>query len=494
MKKLAVLLSLLMMMPSLTMVACSEDTSSDNSSDMQNDAAPVETEMETEPDIYAEGLAALSDTGYNGAEFSLLTRAKELYESFSEELTGESTNDIIFERNAYIEEQFDVTLNITSAENHDILIQMMTDSVMANDMLYDLVAQRNYKASELIAKGLCGNWLDISPVNLDAPWWTQMANEDATINNKLFAITGDFCITNMLYLYVMFYNADAAVTHGITAESLQNAVLDGTWTYDTFNSLVKDLYEDTNGDGTADASDLYGMVLSSDNMLDAWLTAFDQPIFEVTPSEKMNITLVTDKTISALEKVYSLYHENAGTFNFGEWKTQDAQDAFNSGHGVFLAGQLNDARTRHADVNFNLGILPYPKWDEAQKEYYSVSGDIYSALVYPMNTPESDYAFIGTITEALTIVTSRDVAPVFFDSALKGRYSMDQNTAEIVDIIMNGRCFDFSIQWGNQLQIPYMFRNLIIEKSTDLSSTYARTEKSIQTNLAMIEKIYGIGE
>jgi len=57
---------------------------------------------------------------------------------------------------------------------------------------------------------------------------------------------------------------------------------------------------------------------------------------------------------------------------------------------------------------------------------------------------------------------------------------------------MDGRRFDFSFQWGNQLQIPYMFRNLIINQSTDLASTYASAESAIQSNIEIIKECYGL--
>lgn len=494
MKKTAWLLIICMLLPTITMTACSDTPEASSDKTAVNEAADDVTvqEEEEEANIYDEGLAAITTDGYGGAEFTVLTRDSEVFEEYAEELTGETTNDAIYNRNLNVENFCDIKLKIENAPEHDTLTRWVANSITAGDQLYDLIAQKDYKASELVSQTMCGNWLDIPAMNLDAPWWTTLANAESIINNKLFAITGDYCITSMLYLFVLFYNADAGEMNGITAESLQSSVLEGTWTIDSFNSLVKDLYIDSNGDGAADAKDFYGMSVCGDATLDAWLNAFDQKMIEVNAEGGLDVVFITEKTMDALEKVFALYNENTGTFNPGSWKTDECNNIFKNSNCIFTAGTLNSARNVFADVNFNLGILPYPKWNEEQDKYYSLASDCFSVLIFPINLPESEYEFLGTVTEALTIFTSRDVAPVFYDSALKGRYSMDRNTSEIVDLIMKGRRFDFAFQYGNQLQVAYMFRNEVINKTKNLASTYAKSEKLVNKNIEKVAANYGL--
>ena len=69
---------------------------------------------------------------------------------------------------------------------------------------------------------------------------------------------------------------------------------------------------------------------------------------------------------------------------------------------------------------------------------------------------------------------------------------MDANTAQIIDIIMDGRRFDFSFQYGNDILVPYMFRNQIIAQSNDIVSTYEKSQKAIETKLSAIAGYYGL--
>ncbi len=165
---------------------------------------------------------------------------------------------------------------------------------------------------------------------------------------------------------------------------------------------------------------------------------------------------------------------------------------FVSDHALFTTGILNDARTSFAGMESDFGVLPFPMWDEEQDGYYTVASDQFTVLAYPINTPESDYEYLGTITEVLSVVSKRDVVPAFYDSALKNRYSMDANTAKIIDIIMDGRLFEFSFPYGNEIELPYIFRNQIIGNSANIMSYYSSKQKLIGRMLQKIGKYYGL--
>ena len=492
MKKITFHLAILMLASSISLTACSVNTAPEEKNDAQASSTEAAAEKETEPDVYEEGLKPLSEMKFDGAEFSILTRNNEGFEMHQEELTGESTSDAVYNRNLAVESMYDVDITVFEAGNWDNVTDTMRVSVLANDMLYDLVGQTDFKTYAIVESSLCGNWMDIPMLDKDARWWTSLANEEATINGKLYTITGDLCLTNMLYLNVFFYNADRAHDYGITPESLQNSVFEGKWTFDELNSIIKSVYEDTNGDGIRDAEDFYGALLSPNGTLDAWLTAFDQPLTDVSDDGHIEIVMFTDKTISALGKVNTMYYENNGSYNPGSWKDDDMDQLFKNDRGLFLPAWMNKARTVFSDMDSDYGILPYPKWDESQTDYYSLAGDQFTVLAFPINTPPSEYEFLGTITEALTILSSRDVAPEFYDSALKGRYSLDANTAKIVDIIMAGRCFAFAFQYGNLVELPYMFRNCIMENSVNIASAYQAKETMIGKQFEKIEEYYGL--
>ena len=489
-KKLCILLVLLLLGSSLVSCSGSSDSKEITPSNPTNDTTSAENETET-TNIYDEAAAALPTEKYADKTFTILTREEVSFEIDAESETGEITNDAVYSRNMKIEDTYGIKIATVSVGNWDDVTNSLEASINAGDHTYDLAGQVDFKVYAVVGKQLCGNWLDLPHVDLSREWWANLVNDAATINGKLYTAAGDIGITSILYTDCLFYNADFAEASGITVESLQNAVFDKQWTLDYFYNLVANFYTDTNGDGVKDAGDVYGFAVSPGNNTDGWLTAFDQPIANVDKDGKIAISLLSDKTISALEKLNRLHWEEQGVYNPGAWDFT-MPELVASRHALFTTGIFNDARTSFSGMEDDFGILPFPMWDEAQGTYYAGANDQFTVLVFPIDTQESDYEYLGTITEALAIESARTVRPAFYNSALKNRYSMDANTAQIIDIIMDGRRFDFSFQYGNDILVPYMFRNQIIAQSNDIVSTYEKSQKAIETKLSAIACYYGL--
>jgi len=79
--------------------------------------------------------------------------------------------------------------------------------------------------------------------------------------------------------------------------------------------------------------------------------------------------------------------------------------------------------------------------------------------------------------EALNAESWKTVSLTYYDEAMKGRYSADETTAEIIDLIMESRIFD----WGYQVaifapglaKIPFVFACQIQDNDVQLASVLA---------------------
>jgi len=152
---------------------------------------------------------------------------------------------------------------------------------------------------------------------------------------------------------------------------------------------------------------------------------------------------------------------------------------------------FDDCYSTLRDVEFAYGVLPYPKYDEEQPGYYTNSMDQHSVFGTPKTLPEGDYEFVGIMMEVLNAETYKTVYPEFYDAALKGKYSEDTATAEMIDLIMDGRVFEFSFQFGEYLSsLPYMFRNCLYNNDTNLSSSLKKVQKSLKKKLQEMYSFY----
>ena len=117
-------------------------------------------------------------------------------------------------------------------------------------------------------------------------------------------------------------------------------------------------------------------------------------------------------------------------------------DVFSGGRAMFCDMSLNKISTFLSEMTDPYGILPMPKYDEAQPEYLSfVNGA--TALVMVAKT-EKDPEFVGTIIEAMATCNYDNVTPKLFQVITKLQAAQDPDSSSMVDYIVRNRIFDLA--------------------------------------------------
>ncbi len=488
MKRFSAFLLLCAILLSATACGGTEKETTPTISDTQDgtaSATSADTEVqETEPAL-SDDLPAMD---YDGKVYRIAGIEGYTDEFFTEELTGEVENDAVFNRNARLSERFNVSIQAIpmsgdSGSIYNALVQYAT----AGDDFCDVAAPEVWNFHMATAAGIYQNWNDTKYVHLDKPWWNQQINDDATFNGKLFGLTGSFSVTYMTNTTATYVNSVLLQNYGLTEADLYALVLDGGWTIDYLSTLVEGMYQDINGNGSRDESDRYGFGANW-YYSDTWCSAFDIPVTGKADDGTLEIKLMQEKTYDALSKIYSLYYENNGVYFWENWT--GFMDYFTGGTLVFAQGTLNDAFNALRDMEDPFGIVPQPKYDEEQDGYHCLVSDGYSIVGMPTTVKDTD--FVSLMTEAMAAETYANVYPVYYDVALKSKYSKDEATASMIDLISAGAAFDVSFMYGTYLEmLPYMFRGCLNLKTTDIASTYAKAEKKIEKAL---DKIYAMYE
>ncbi|MHB1154918.1 MAG: hypothetical protein ACYCWE_15260 [Eubacteriales bacterium] len=484
---LRIVSSFLIMAIALTVFAsCSGDQAEEDTG-----TAPADSAQTTEETAFNRESAAdnLPEKDYEGAPFRIAVTENLMFEMTSDALDGEVTNDAVYSRNSKINERFHVDIQAVPFINNDLLYTGFLNSVMAGDNAYEIAGSFAYTSYNLVSSGQLADFMKLEYIDLDKPWWNKLSNNEAAINGRLYAAVSDLCVTAMLYTYGMFFNIDLGANYNIQAEDIYSDVFKGKWTLDSLMNLTKDIYQDANGDGRRDLSDIYGYSGYHDETADMWQIAFDNPITKKDDDGLPYPALMTEKLVSALEKIITLTYDQTGSFKGTEWNGE--ADLFNNGTVVFVPAYFKQAFDKFRFMDAAYTILPYPKWDETQSGYYTGAMDEYTVLMIPFNAP--DLEMISIITEALTVESYRTVTPAFYDIALKGKYAVDSETAEMIDIIMDGRRFDMAFMFGtsDQLQwLPYLFRKQLEVKKSDIASAYAKIEPIVTEGYKQIAEYY----
>jgi hypothetical protein len=450
------------------------------------DGTPEETEAaEEEADSRLSIPDELPEISFDGQEFRALTTTSKEFQFRVEELNGEVTNDAIFNRNQTIEDRFNakITTVLSNAPYDEI-----SKFVKASADECEIADHFEYKAYTPISQNSYLDWNTIPYIDQSKPWWNKASNEGSTINGKLFCIVGDLSITAMQFTYAMFFDMDLTEQYGYSGDDLYGLVFEGTWTLDKMREIAGNIWVDLNSDGKSNDGDTLGYAYWNYHGTDVWVTAMGEPITQYENGEII-VTLGSEKVSNALDKVIALVYETPGAYRFSD--ETHGRNEFIAGRIAIMPMMFEDCYGPLRDMEYTYGVLPYPKYDEAQEAYYTNSMDQHSVFGVPKTLPEDRYDFVGIMMEALNAESYKTVYPAFYDTALKNKYTEDPVTAKMIDLIMDGRVYEFSFQFGEYLSnLPYMFRYELYNGQNNLASTLQKNRKAINKKLEALYKMY----
>jgi hypothetical protein len=468
-----------------TYVSCSSpnnETTIDQASNSPNETLPDGEEETTEAVISDE----LPEKNYNGQKFTILIRTGFEEEFISESETGELVNDAIYARNRAVEERFNVDLETTAmaaAWANPAFNNAVINTVMAGDDSYQIIAGYAAMIMAAIQPNLFYDWLSMPYVNLEKPWWSEQIADSFTINGKLYAMTGDIALTLWQQFITIFYNKQIALDNNIT--DLYSLVKSGDWTFDKLTEYSKNITRDLDGNGTYDFNDMFGYGTDYATAVDAYQIAFDLPILKKTSDGSLECVLGSEKTIGAMQILNQYISDSGDVFMTPD---ADVTTMFKENRTLFFPSQLNNA-TKLRDMETDFGVLPYPKLDSTQSQYYTTSVDGFSLFLIPATS--ADKEFVGIITEALSAENNRSVIPVYYNIVLKDKLSRDLETSEMIDIIRDNLKFDLGYMNSYYFNgLGHIFVNLIRKNSSDIASEFAKVEPAVNAKIATMMEAY----
>ncbi|MHB1152439.1 MAG: hypothetical protein ACYCWE_16980 [Eubacteriales bacterium] len=451
----------------------------------------AETTVPAIPDNLPDGL------DLNGRTVKILSR---LYERYMDELTvdelnADVVNDAVYNRLINVQDRLNVVV-----ENSKIMgsnaahgpLEIITKTINAGDDLYDVYAGSMYNSTAIAADGF---WTDLNNVEyLDPlqPYWSNYYVEKATMGKALYTITGNLAISMIRLLGVTFFNK--AVIDDYNIEDLYTVVRNGDWTISKELSLIKDIYSDLNGNGERDNDDLYGLGTSDTFSVDAYTSSFDLEILTMDEEHYPYINVNLDKADSIVNTVFDMCFNTTGV-NTYHFDTDDSEmteiaNVFSQNRFVFMSNWLFSTETAYMrNMEADYGIIPYPKFDEDQTEYYTYANDQLSVYTIPRTIQDPSAA--GAVLEALCAISKDTVVQAYYEIALKSKYSRDSETSEMLDLILAGFKLDPAWMYCSVMNgLPQnMLRTQIWNKKNNLISSYASAEKSYVKALdKLIEK------
>ncbi|MCR5262669.1 MAG: hypothetical protein K6D94_02255 [Clostridiales bacterium] len=465
--------------------------------DIQDDS-PSNTD-EYGRDIIASGLPEDLDLGGKTVTFYLrpdFNGVQTAYELVAEEETGEIINDAVFKRNRAVEERLNVKLQIvdTGADSNSSYQNQIASGVLAGDSSFDIASLNGYFGPSLVSGGYFYNLRDAEYLCLDKPWWNSDFVDQITVFDSLYLITGDISLTATNRVFAEFFNKRTFADYYPDID-LYDTVRQGKWTIDYFSQLTKGAYSDINGDGIRDVDDFYAFFLpTASTPIDAFEEALEVPITAKNEEGVPVIVYNSSKTAEAYSKVCSLLTSYDGICGgyYSDESEDDAFNAFVSGRSMFIMEVLITTE-RMRDLEDDYGVIPIFKWDESQKTYRTAVQDAYS--VFAMSAVSSDPASASAVLEAMSEYSYQYVTPAYFEIALKRKYARGENDAEMYDIILAGRGFNFGVVYSENLgDLIHQWRLLLDGRKDNWQSTIEKKMPGIEAKLsAFLDQLKAIG-
>lgn len=462
----------------LSAVSCADKTAADAPADTT--ANEGETAAETETEL-SDGLP---DMDYESTTFNILARTSRLDQYYTEELTGDVVDDAIYQRNAVVEDRFNIKLGFTDiADDGGLWSRTIEGSVASGDGAYDLVMPDYWWGCET-----AGYFLDLysfEHLDFTAPWWWQGWNQNVQIKGKLYNAVGDYSVDRVKNTELILFNK--ALAEQFNINDLYTLVREGKWTIDKMTEFCDIAASDINGDSKMTAAaDRFGAgaALHAGRGL---MYSIGMKVITTDNAGNYIMGFTDEQFVNIYNKSYSFFNKTNSVCYGGNLDQMFQNDMLL----FFMVEMGATERLRTMDTDF--GIIPVPKYDEAQENYISSNlGTAYFSIVLTARDTEMS----SIILEALNFESYKTVRPVYYDIAVKGKFSRDVESEEMLDIIIDNCYIDFAFVNTAYLGgIAEAVFSQVESKKEDISSFVASktkvTEKLLDKMLDIYEQNYG---
>ena len=475
-------LALLMLASALTSCAGSDEPADTTASDA---AADTTVAAETEPDPLAD---TAPDVKYDGYKFRLYGAASDTVvfsTIYRAEEKGETVNDAIFNRNKAIEEKFDIKI-VHVASPGDYMYDIYKEVqpiIQAGDDFCDLICAENMK--QLYSQNALVNLRDIEAFDFSKPWWMPAA-DSLTVNDKLFTLQSAISFNMLAYARVIYMNVDLAKSNNIQVP--YDKVREGKWYLDDWIKMTKDVYKDVNGNGAYDWNDVYGMAMVGNQYATTECFGIESVILNDQKTALID-NVVSNEFQTYMEKTCSwLFGGNRGfSYRKSASSDQNLMAMYTNGTLLSMLNFMQNPIKVIDQINFEFTILPVPKLDENQEDYRVGS----TGNNFAMPTTLKDVERAGVIIEAMSRLGYIDVFPAYKDLALRGRYSSNQDCADMIDIIADRVWVSFA-NHNMATNSQYFYSDIWADQkdTPDIASKYAAKQGTYAKAIEALNELY----
>lgn len=259
------------------------------------------------------------------------------------------------------------------------------------------------------------------------------------------------------------------------------------WTYENFCSMWLGVGKDLNGDSKIDVGDQFGFIWQNDATI-AFFHALGARIAAPDPEGVPEYILGSEACMNAFEAIAKYLYNTDLVINCHDYSSKYANIYHMLQDPIFTENRalFNWVRMRvvenYRNMDADFGIMPMPKYDSGQKNYYhTVNSNTCNTIEIP-NSSGIDPDFSGFIIEAMSAESTYTLKEAYYEINLGTKITRDEESREMLDIIFSTRVYDTGeiYNWGG---VGDAVRNIMQQKRDTFSSLVKQYEKNVAKQL-----------
>lgn len=467
--KKQVLSATALLLLSAALLACGEEAGTPKTTD----STEVQTEAVTEEnplaildhmkDLDFGGKSLRIDISVNDNEWS----TSSVYVKGPDKEVGDTVQDMVYNRNRDIAELLNLKVEwntsnlawgdvegyvekqvLSGTDDVDLFIndQLGLTNDMAKGYLFNLKNEDQYKS-----------YFDF---NSDG-WYNTYMDQLSLLADKRYFLVGDYFMDTIRAAHVTYFNKKTMESDFEGADEIYNLVDTGKWTMDKYLEYINAAYKDINGNGQVDAEDSYGLFF---NKCYLYYYVSDADSVKWT-AEGATFDVDVERGSAIVDKILLLCESIGRRNDPNNCSHATIKEMFCNGRLLFTywlkLADMEDAAMRDMD---GVGIIPYPKLDESQKGYITQIHDTAEIGAVPTTVSMENLSMLSAYLQAMTEYSAKYVMPEYYETALKVKYSQDQQSARMLNIIRE------SINDPCDIAYNGLLKNIVTDPVTNSSS------------------------
>ena len=362
-----------------------------------------------------------------------------------DEINGDAVNDAIYKRNMYTETELGIDIDWVEMDYTYVKTKQLADKIRARladpSTPVDVIAAQVKSMPCFITEGLLvdlnayGDTLD-----LDKSWWPDDCKDALAVKGKNYFVSGDISANLLRMMTVLFVNKRTLAAKGHEYEPLMQMILEYEWTLDDLISITASTYEDLDakfpGPSTGDKFGLVTTAVHSDAIFGGLGYKFMVKSNKENEAFRFSNHIISETAFNYVTTMKN-WSENSDFWIDSE--EDYYEDIFANGDSLFLLHRAwFGFELQKTEIQY--AVIPTPALDKDQKEYFTTIGNQFSA--YGICTSSPDYDIAAQTMQTLGYFAMSTTTPALFEVSFQGKFSKDDYTIKMFDIIRESVAFD----------------------------------------------------